>query len=301
LPGRILAIVAVALLTTVFGGCLLPDEMQGQTRKNLARLPADRPPISPEHPLSFAFVSDTHDGYENWHGIVGEINQRPEIELVVHSGDFTDFGGQQEYIWFHRDARLLDAPVFVSTGNHDGLINGATLYARMFGDDNFAFDYRGLHFVFFNTNTLEWDNNEPDLAWLAQQKAPLVPAADGGPGVPEPVVLVTHHPPRSQPHLTPEVTVRYWTALKELPVDLYLYGHIHDDFLATTINSVRFVKAQAALHGAYNVLTTTDGRTFTIENCLAGDGCVPGSLDGTDDIPGVSAIDASQPPADEYP
>ena len=329
-----LALAALAL-STALAGCLrfhlfqvdLPSEMHDQNTKNLAQLPTDRPPISAENPLRFAFVSDSHDGYENWHNIVAELNQRTDIELVVHSGDFTDFGGQQEFIWFHEDAEHLTVPILVGTGNHDGLTNGTILFRNMFGADNFDFSYRGVHFLFFNTNTLEWDRDAPDLDWLAQRKVLGTGGSSGGgsaggagsPGaagtgssggagagtnVPRdphpPTVIVTHHPPRSKPHLTSAVTLRYWKLLEVLPVDLYLYGHIHDEFKATLVNGVQFVKARTALQGAYSILTTTDGYTFSIENCLFGEGCTPGAFEDNVPIPGVFPEDDTTLSPDEY-
>src|SRR5688572_25167106 len=70
------------------------------TEKSLRALGArNRAPASRDEPLSFAFLSDTHDGYDQFRGIVSAINARPELEFVLHAGDLTDFGTQQEYHW----------------------------------------------------------------------------------------------------------------------------------------------------------------------------------------------------------
>ena len=61
------ALAVLGLVASVaLAGCLrfhlfqvdLPSDMQHQNERNLAKLPTDRPPISKDHPLVFAFVSE---------------------------------------------------------------------------------------------------------------------------------------------------------------------------------------------------------------------------------------------------
>jgi hypothetical protein len=111
----------LVLAASIMAACLrfspfqvdLDDQQRDQTNKNLTLL-AQRPraPVSAEAPLTFAFISDTHQGYRNFGQIVDAINARSDVELVLHGGDLTDFGTQQEYIWSFDIFSKLRVPYF---------------------------------------------------------------------------------------------------------------------------------------------------------------------------------------------
>jgi len=260
------ALAASLIVVCLVAGCIrfspfqveLTDAQQRLTQKNLAKLRAkSRAPVSTEAPLSLAFLSDSHDGYKNFEDIVSAINSHPEVELVIHGGDVTDFGTQQEYIWAYEIFTKLHAPYLEVAGNHDGLSNGRVLYGKMFGAENFEFSYGGVHFVFFNDNTIEWQETEPDLAFLKSQVSAKAEVA---------TVVVAHQPPYSLPHLTPEVSVQLEGILRDAGVQFYLYGHLHDGFAAETLGPTQYVKTEAALNGTW-ILLQTDGQHTTIAAC----------------------------------
>jgi Icc protein len=257
----------------------LPDGMRDATARNLRRLaelPA-RAPASPERPLSVAFLADTHVAYAELRRIVDLINGRPEIELVVHAGDFTNHGTALEYVWAYSELERLHAPFFVTPGNHDGLANGPLLYDRMFGPENFVVTWASMRLVFWNSNPNEWRREDPDFDWLDA-------ALDGA--RPERAWIVTHQPPWSSPHLNAAQSLRLWRTLRAGRAGAYLYGHLHDGFGAHEVEGVRFLKAQAATTGAFYVLTT-DGAELRLEACVL-DACTranPGAAPGTDPPP----------------
>jgi predicted phosphodiesterase len=232
------------------------SEEQNLTAKSLTRLAAqdrDRPPAS-EQPLTLAVLSDTHDGYDAFKSIVDAINARPEIELVLHAGDITDFGTQQEYHWAYDCFSQLDTPFIAAPGNHDGLSEGKELYSLVFGPANFAFDYAGLHFVVFNTNTLEWDVEDPDFVFLERETLSRE----------TPNLLLSHQPPYSEPHLTPAASARFVELLRR--VSVYFYGHVHEGFAREQVGDTDFVKTASALDGSW-ILVTTDGTTLDAGAC----------------------------------
>lgn len=234
-------------------------ERRDQTAKNLATLAARRRvPVSPEHPLTFAFLSDTHDGYDETHLIVEAINARPDIEVVFHGGDLTDFGSAQEYEWFYEEINQLKAPFVVVTGNHDGLSQGKSIYEQMFGPDNFSFVYADLKFVFFNSNTLEYDLVHPDWPWFAGQLANEEGAKQ--------VVVVTHQPPDADLNFTAEDREYNQQLQRDKRVFLDLYGHVHEDWLVRRDGPVTYFKTQTALNGTWAALTT-DGEHIWYETC----------------------------------
>jgi 3',5'-cyclic AMP phosphodiesterase CpdA len=243
----------------------LSDEERNLTSKNLKRLAAaDRPSVSADAPLTFAFLSDTHDGYDEFDHIVAAINARSDIELTLHGGDVTDFGTKLEYVWAQESLATLRAPFLVAPGNHDGLANGRQLYADMFGPTNFDFAYAGIHFVVINTNTLEWNITEPDFAWIER--------AVTSPGYSATIVL-SHQPPHSKPHLPDHVGDRLSDMLERAGVSLYLYGHYHEGVSLRSEGSVIYAKAETALNGAWMVIHT-DGSSYSFELCRL-DTCAP--------------------------
>ena len=49
--------------------------------------------------VRIAFISDSHQWYNDLGAIIDDINRRDSIDFVVHLGDITDFGSTQEYLW----------------------------------------------------------------------------------------------------------------------------------------------------------------------------------------------------------
>lgn len=239
----------------------LPDEARDQVQKNRDKLAA-RAPASPEHPLTIAFLADTHDAYSYWNRIVDYLNGRVDVELVVHTGDLTNHGTAIEYRWAWEAFSRLRAPFFAAPGNHDGLANGPDLWSRMFGPDSYAVDWAGIHFVFLNLNPNEWSRGDPDWTFLTTE------IARG-----DKTWIVTHHPPSSPPHLSEAQSLQLWRILQRGGVDAWLYGHLHDDFGESVAYGVHFVKARSALNGSF-FLVTTDGTSLRLEACVI-DACAP--------------------------
>lgn len=256
--------ISAAICLTVAGACMrfspyqieLDDDERDQTAKNLQKLA--KAPGSPGERFRFGFLADTHDGYRDAAAIIAWLNQRDDIRLIVHAGDFTDFGAQQEFIWFHEETAGYPLPYFVATGNHDGLVNGKELYQQMFGPPNFSFRYASVKFVVFNTNTIEYEVAEPELGWLERE------VNDHGPA--EGVIVVTHHPPDSEPHLTKEVQARYRQIHRDAGVLANLHGHIHQDYAVEQDGPTTYLRTKAALSGAFAIVTT-DGTSLSWQRC----------------------------------
>ncbi|HCO67623.1 MAG TPA: phosphoesterase, partial [Dysgonomonas sp.] len=49
--------------------------------------------------IRYAFLSDTQRHYDETEACVNHINQREDIDFVIHGGDISDFGMTKEFMW----------------------------------------------------------------------------------------------------------------------------------------------------------------------------------------------------------
>ena len=111
--------------------------------------------------VRIAFISDSHQWYNDLEAIIDDINRRDSIDFVVHLGDITDFGSTQEYLWTRKKMERLNKPYVVMQGNHDCLGTGNEAYAKMYGNNDFSFVAGRTKIVCLNTNAIEYDYSEP--------------------------------------------------------------------------------------------------------------------------------------------
>ncbi len=111
--------------------------------------------------IRFAFISDSHQWLNDLSDEVKDINQRKDIDFVIHGGDVTDFGATQEFQWTRNRLQKLNKPFVVLLGNHDCLGTGANSYEVIFGDPDFSFIAGRVKFVCLNTNAIEYDYSKP--------------------------------------------------------------------------------------------------------------------------------------------
>ena len=110
-------------------------------------------PNPPAEPFHFALVSDTHIGNptasEDLQRVVDDINAHPELELVIISGDITEFGSDEELKEAKRLLDQLRAPWYVIPGNHDTKWSesGNNSFRQIFGYERFCFDFKGYRFA----------------------------------------------------------------------------------------------------------------------------------------------------------
>ena len=130
----------------------------GLTEKNI-RLIEDK--MRGRREFRFAMISDTQRRYDETKDFVKAINQRNDIDFVIHGGDMSDFGLTKEFLWQRDIMNGLHVPYVALIGNHDCLGTGAETYKAVFGPTNFSFIAGDVKFVCLNTNALEYDYSEP--------------------------------------------------------------------------------------------------------------------------------------------
>ncbi|HET6555925.1 MAG TPA: metallophosphoesterase [Prolixibacteraceae bacterium] len=171
--------------------------------------------------IRFVFVTDTQRFYDETNAFVKDVNQRENIDFVIHGGDITDFGLSKEYLWIHDIMKKLKVPYVAVIGNHDIVGHGREVYKNIYGDLNFSFKFRGTRFVCLNTNALEFDYSTP------------VPDFDFMSGIAEDTinikrtVVVMHSPPFDVQFNNNSVRT-FNNMIEEYPQPLFcLNGHLH--------------------------------------------------------------------------
>lgn len=107
--------------------------------------------------LRIAFISDSHGWLDDTRDEVAHINNRADIDFVIHCGDLTDTGTTKEYQWARDILDKLNKPYVALIGNHDFLGTGDQTYDYIFGPKDFSFIVGGVKFVCLNTNATEYD------------------------------------------------------------------------------------------------------------------------------------------------
>lgn len=130
----------------------------GINAKNIARIEAA---TAGRDAIRFAVISDTQRWYDETEDAVQALNNRDDIDFVLHAGDMSDFGMKVEFERQRDILNRLRVPYVVLLGNHDCLATGEEIFQKVFGAFNFAFTAGDIRFICLNTNALEFDLREP--------------------------------------------------------------------------------------------------------------------------------------------
>lgn len=107
--------------------------------------------------LKIAFISDTHLWLRETDDMVNNINNRNDIDFIVHLGDLSDTGTLKEFNWTRDILEKLIRPYVAMIGNHDFLGTGDEIYKIFWGEFDFSFIAGRIKFVCLNTNAIEYD------------------------------------------------------------------------------------------------------------------------------------------------
>ena len=106
-------------------------------------------------PFRIAFISDTHIGSpdgkaeEDLKRTVTDINNQPNIDFVVITGDITELGTDEQLNLAKLLLEGLRIKYYIIPGNHDDgwSESGGESFIRVFGNDKFVFDHNGIRFI----------------------------------------------------------------------------------------------------------------------------------------------------------
>ena len=169
--------VYVFLSCFLLSGCGMIDyhpydvRISGETEVNAHNIERIEANCQGKTTIRFVTMGDSQRWYDETEDFVKAINQRNDIDFVIHGGDMSDFGLTKEFLWQRDIMNGLHVPYVALIGNHDCLGTGAETYKAVFGPTNFSFIAGDVKFVCLNTNAIEFDYSRPipDFEFLAAQ------------------------------------------------------------------------------------------------------------------------------------
>jgi len=181
------------------------------------------------------FVLGDSQGYQGaLDQVVLDANEE-QPDFVMHCGDLTPFGREEQYEEVLDIIEPLSVPFYATPGNHDVRLDGRVIFEELFGPTNYSFDVGPIHFTVIDTS--EGIMSTDQLNWL---EADLVSAEA------EYKVVFTHIPPfdprPSENHSILNSTLSgYLMGLfHESDVDTVFTGHIHM-YNQSVVQGVRYV------------------------------------------------------------
>lgn len=198
---------------------ILEEHERNLNQKNLSKIQEKKVGDT----ICFAFMGDSQRFYDELEDFGQSVQQRKDVQFIVHSGDISDFGWAKEFKWVHRIMEKLPVPYLTVVGNHDIIANGKEVYRQMYGDFNYSFDYGFARFVFFDSNSREYrfQGNVPDISWIRKQ----TDISDSS-GLSQ-VIAISHIPPFDA-DFDPDLEQEYMDILTDNPfLNLSLHGHQH--------------------------------------------------------------------------
>ena len=150
--------------------------------------------------FSFALLTDTHIStsnpkpMEDLQRSIADINQNPDIEFVVVTGDLSESGDRASLEAIKAALSQLNVPFYAASGNHETTWSesGVMDFSRVFGDSRFAFSHQGMYFIGFNSGPVirmaDGHVAPQDIAWLRHNLDSVSATGDA------PIFVFTHYP-----------------------------------------------------------------------------------------------------------
>lgn len=229
---------------------------KGETGINLKQIDVIEKRFKDRDKLTVAFISDTHGWYSHSCDEIDNLNNRDDIDFVIHCGDLTDSGLTMEYKRARDLLGRLQVPYVALIGNHDFLGMGAQSYEVMFGDMDFSFIAGRIKFVCLNTNATEYDFMAavPNFDYMETEFTTDLESFDR-------TVIVMHAPPYSD-QFNNNVCKAFRRYLDFFPgLMCCVYGHNHHVEQGEIYDDgLMFYGVDCAKNRSYRIFTfTADG------------------------------------------
>lgn len=216
------------MVTLILNGCEMIEyhpydgRVKGETNINTKNIKRIEDICTGKSTIRFAVISDTQRWYDETEDLVEALNQRNDLDFVLHTGDTSDFGATKEFMWMRDILQGLKVPYTVLLGNHDCLGDGLEVFQTIFGQENYSFLAGNVRFVCLNTNALEFDYSKPvpDFTYLEDLLNEDTP-------IHEKTVIAMHACPYSDV-FNNNVTKPFELYITQFPqLQFCVYGHGH--------------------------------------------------------------------------
>lgn len=176
--------------------------------------------------FKIGFLSDTHNHYKELKQAIKYLNQNGPYDFIIINGDTSILGLKEEFLESKNYFETLNYPFLVSLGNHDLLSNGATIYKRLYGKTNFSFNYKGVQFIFFDSNNWESSDKAPNNDFILSN---IQGAGDN--------IFIAHVPLDDKDRFTHD-EIDYWKSLTtSYQIPIMFAGHNHNPGVSQFGNS----------------------------------------------------------------
>ena len=118
---------ALTGMTMLTNGCDMIEyhpydlNIKGDTDINRRNIQSIEASLNGKEEVSFILISDTQRWYDETEDAVNAINERNDVDFVIHCGDLSDFGMKMEFEKQRDILNRLNVPYVCLLGNHDCL------------------------------------------------------------------------------------------------------------------------------------------------------------------------------------
>ncbi|GGK61139.1 PQQ-binding-like beta-propeller repeat protein [Rufibacter glacialis] len=240
-------------LKTMLLGLLLPLVCLGNPQAGPQR----------QDTLKFAVVTDTHIGKpgnsQGLAAIVQDINKNPDLDFVLHAGDVSDFGYDEQLAEAKALMEGLKKPYYIVPGNHDTGWSGSggLAYDKQWQEQKFVADVKGVRLIGVSTGPYGRMANgyvpKDQMRWLDSLVAVTPPQ--------QPVLFLAHYPLEEGLSNHQDVLAK----LAKLNTLAIFCGHGHANKVLNFGGMTGIMSRTAQLREgtfAYNVVSLTEDSLF---------------------------------------
>ena len=214
--------------------------------------------------ITFAVLSDTHLGsfdyaIKDLNEAIADINQNPDIDLVIVSGDITEFGTDSEIMGTKNVLSTLSKKYLFVPGNHDTnwSESGCTTFNKVMGGSQFKYSLNGVIFIGISSGPFmrmgPCQAPREDIEWLEKNLKDIPNDT--------PIVFVCHSPLTLDAIANADQII---DLLKTKNIQFVISGHYHQNKV-TAYEGIPAAICRSSLRrkdpcGGYTIATMEKGK-----------------------------------------
>ncbi len=117
---------------------------------------------------TFVVIGDNKNSISTFGKIIEILNEDPQVDFVVNTGDMVFDGNPIKYNFFVHQIKKLRKPMLTVPGNHDVEDHGVENYLRIFGPLYYSFHVGPAYFIMLN-NSNEKNIDPYQMNWLKEE------------------------------------------------------------------------------------------------------------------------------------